>query len=150
MRLLLTTDFYHPFIGGAERQMQLLAEELARRGHAVRVATTAMPGRPAVETIGDVEVHRLGTLAARLPFGGGDPARRFLPPAPDQPLPACIAGKRAGPPEHVGGAWGYQALLEARANPKHPERENFAVLIASFNPDAFDLAAVNRVLAKVK
>ena len=29
MRLLLTTDFYHPFIGGAERQMQLLAEELA-------------------------------------------------------------------------------------------------------------------------
>jgi glycosyltransferase involved in cell wall biosynthesis len=91
VRLLLTTDFYHPFIGGAERQMQLLAEELGRRGHAVRVATTAMPGRPAVETIGGVEVHRLGTTAARLPFGGGDPARRFLPPAPD---PELVLGMR--------------------------------------------------------
>ena len=86
MRLLLTTDFYHPVTGGAERQTQLLAEELARRGHDVRVATTAMSGRPAVEAIGGVEVHRLDTLAARLPFGGSNHARRFLPPAPDPQL----------------------------------------------------------------
>jgi len=86
MRLLLTSDFYHPVTGGAERQTQLLAEELARRGHDVRLATTAMPGRPAAETMGGVEVHRLDTLAARLPFGGANPERRFLPPAPDPQL----------------------------------------------------------------
>ena len=33
MRLLLTTDFYHPFIGGAERQMQLLAESIKQYLH---------------------------------------------------------------------------------------------------------------------
>lgn len=74
----------------------------------------------------------------------------ITPFAPEPPLPACIAGKRAGPPEDIGGAWGYQALLEARDNPRHPERENFAELIASFDPDALDVAAVNTRLRKLK
>ena len=74
----------------------------------------------------------------------------ILPIAAEQPLPACVAGKRAGPPEDVGGAWGYMALLEARDNPRHPERENFARLIAAYDPEAFDLAAVNTRLRQVK
>ena len=86
MRLLLASDFYHPVTGGAERQTQLLAEELVRRGHDVRVATQPSPDRPALETIGGVEVHRLDTLAGRLPLGGANPSRRFLPPVPDPTL----------------------------------------------------------------
>jgi hypothetical protein len=67
-----------------------------------------------------------------------------------QVLPQCLKGKRAAPPEHVGGAWGYMALLEAKANPRHPERTHFAELIATYDPDALDLEAVNARLKKVK
>ena len=47
MRLLLTTDLFAPIIGGAERQVGLLAAALLASGHEVRVATTAQPGLPA-------------------------------------------------------------------------------------------------------
>ncbi|MBK8051478.1 MAG: plasmid pRiA4b ORF-3 family protein [Anaerolineales bacterium] len=69
---------------------------------------------------------------------------------PEQKLPQCIKGKRACPPEHIGGAWGYQALLEAKAKPTHPERKNFERYIETYNPEAFDLDMVNQKLAKIK
>lgn len=72
------------------------------------------------------------------------------PPAADQVLPLCIKGKRAAPPEHIGGVWGYQALLEAKANPRHPERTRFAELIAAYDPEALDVAAVNARLRKLR
>jgi hypothetical protein len=74
----------------------------------------------------------------------------ILPVSPEQSLPVCITGKRAGPPEGIGGAWGYAALMEATVNPRHPERERFAKLIASFKPDAFDLTAANKRLQALR
>jgi len=74
----------------------------------------------------------------------------ITPPAPAQVLPLCIKGKRAAPPEHIGGAWGYQALLEAKENPRHPERLRFAELIAAYDPAAFDIDAANERLRKLK
>lgn len=74
----------------------------------------------------------------------------IAPPQEGQALPQCIRGKRAAPPEHIGGAWGYMALLEAKANPRHPERMRFAELIAAYDPDALDLETANRRLKKVK
>jgi len=74
----------------------------------------------------------------------------ILPVAPDQPLPQCLTGKRAGPPEDIGGPWGYGALIEAMAKPTHPERANFAKIIATFKPEAFDLAAINQALQKLR
>jgi hypothetical protein len=67
-----------------------------------------------------------------------------------QVLPLCVKGKRAAPPEHVGGAWGYAALLEAKANPRHPERTHFAELIAVYDPEALDLDAINQRLKKIR
>lgn len=74
----------------------------------------------------------------------------IIPPQADQVLPQCTKGKRAAPPELIGGTWGYQALLEAKANPRHPERTRFAELIASYDPEAFDQEAANQRLKKLK
>ena len=84
MRLLLTTDLFAPIIGGAERQVGLLAVALLASGHEVRVATTAQPGLPARETIGGVPVDRLSAAATAIPAPGG--GRRFLAPVPDPVL----------------------------------------------------------------
>jgi hypothetical protein len=67
-----------------------------------------------------------------------------------QVLPLCVKGKRAAPPEHIGGTWGYQALLEAKENPRHPERSRFADLIAAYDPETFDMEAINQRLRKLK
>jgi hypothetical protein len=74
----------------------------------------------------------------------------IAPPQEGQVLPQCTKGKRAAPPEHIGGTWGYQALLEAMANPRHPERTRFADLIATYDPEALDLDAVNQRLKKIR
>ena len=36
----------------------------------------------------------------------------------------CMDGKRACPPEDVGGVWGYQDFMEAMRDPHHPEHED--------------------------
>jgi hypothetical protein len=65
--------------------------------------------------------------------------------------PACIAGARACPPEDVGGTPGYEHFLEVMADPKNPEHEDLAEWIGGrFDPEQFDLNAVNRVLKKLR
>ena len=69
------------------------------------------------------------------------------PPEKDVRYPICLAGKRACPPEDVGGPWGYADMLEALADPKHEEHEQYAEWSeSSFDPEAFDLKQVNRML----
>ena len=63
----------------------------------------------------------------------------------------CLAGARSGPPEDCGGPYGYQELLEIIFDPKHPEhQERKEWLGDGFEPEAFDLQAVNRRLARLK
>lgn len=65
--------------------------------------------------------------------------------------PICLAGKRACPPEDVGGVWGYEHFLQVIRDPKDPEHEELLEWIGGeFDPDTFDLEAVNPLLAKVK
>ncbi len=72
---------------------------------------------------------------------------KILPAEPGARYPRCLAGKRNCPPEDVGGVWGYQAFLEAMADPNHPEHEMYHEWIGDeFDPEAFDLDAVNRRL----
>jgi len=71
----------------------------------------------------------------------------FAPEAGER-APACSAGARACPPEDCGGAWGYADLLSALADRKHPEHaEKKDWMGGPFDPEAFDLAGVNRQLA---
>lgn len=76
---------------------------------------------------------------------------KILPPDPKQKLPVCIKGKRACPLEDVGGVWGYDTFLEAIADPQHPEHEMYTEWIdGEFDPEAFDLDAINRALDRLK
>ena len=61
--------------------------------------------------------------------------------------PVILAGKRACPPEACGGVPGYYRLLEVLASPRHPEhREMVEWVGGSFDPEAFDVGALNRAL----
>lgn len=60
----------------------------------------------------------------------------------------CLDGARACPPEDSGGPYGYASLLEALADPAHPEhRELKRWVPRGFDAEKFDLAAVNKKLA---
>jgi glycosyltransferase involved in cell wall biosynthesis len=83
MRLLLITDSYPPFIGGADLQVQMLAHAMRDRGHAVAVATPWQPGLRTIEDDGGVAVHRTRALATRVPWFSRDAGRRHHPPFPD-------------------------------------------------------------------
>ncbi|MCE5243056.1 MAG: plasmid pRiA4b ORF-3 family protein [Syntrophobacteraceae bacterium] len=65
---------------------------------------------------------------------------------------ACLDGRRACPPEDVGGAEGYEVFLEALADPGHPEHDDFLEWVGeqSFDPEAFDVDAVNRKLKRLR
>ncbi len=74
---------------------------------------------------------------------------KILPAADGVNYPVCIEGKRACPPDDVGGIWGYAEFLEAIADPQHPEHEDRLDWIGdNFDPKAFDLAAVNQKLGR--
>lgn len=83
MRVLIATDHYPPFIGGAHRQARLLASGMAARGHEVAVATPWHGGRHIVEREGDVVVHRIRQLRTAIPGLIYDDVQRHQPPFPD-------------------------------------------------------------------
>lgn len=57
--------------------------------------------------------------------------------------PACVAGKRACPPEDCGGIWGYQNFLEAVTDPVHKEHKEMIEWVGGkFDPEHFDVKAV--------
>lgn len=61
--------------------------------------------------------------------------------------PVCLDGRRACPPEDCGGPWGYAELLEILADPEHEDYEDRLEWIGDeFDPEAFDVKAVNDVL----
>lgn len=69
---------------------------------------------------------------------------KILPAEAGVQYPICAAGKRACPPEDVGGVWGYDDFLEAISNPDHPERKEMLEWIgADFDPEFFDMDDVN-------
>jgi hypothetical protein len=73
---------------------------------------------------------------------------KVLPPEPGVPYPRCLAGKRACPPEDVGGIFGYEEFLQAIRDPKHPEHDAMLEWVGgAFDPEAFDLRAVTERLA---
>lgn len=83
LHILLASDHYPPFIGGAHRQTHLLAHELHKRGHAVSVATVWHGGLPEEEDENGVRVYRLKQLRTVLPVLVRDASQHHQPPFPD-------------------------------------------------------------------
>lgn len=75
-----------------------------------------------------------------------------LPPDASAPPAQLVAGEFACPPEDCGGPYGYANLLEALADPAHPEREDYLDWLGGeFDPTEFDLGThARRVAATVK
>jgi glycosyltransferase involved in cell wall biosynthesis len=91
MRILIATDHFPPFIGGAHRQAQLIARAMVDRGHEVAVATPWHGGLPRTEEDAGVSVHRVRQLRTAIPALVRDDRQRHQPPFPD---PVTVAGLR--------------------------------------------------------
>lgn len=63
--------------------------------------------------------------------------------------PVCVDGKRACPPEDVGGVWGYADFLDALGNPDHEQHEDMLEWVGGrFDPDDFDPATATRLMRR--
>lgn len=74
---------------------------------------------------------------------------KLLPFDPGTTLPACVKGKRACPPEDVGGIWRYQEFLHAIRDSTHPEHEEYLEWVGGeFDPEYFSVAEINELLSE--
>ena len=72
---------------------------------------------------------------------------KTLSAEPDRHYPACLAGRRACPPEDCGGVPGYEMLLETLADPRHPDYADLMEWTGGpIDAEEFDLAAINQKL----
>jgi hypothetical protein len=62
--------------------------------------------------------------------------------------PVCVEGERNCPPEDVGGVWGYAEFLEAIANPKHEQHDDFVEWAGDFDPEEFDAGKTTKAMRR--
>ena len=75
---------------------------------------------------------------------------KVLSPEAGHAYPACVEGKRHGPPEDCGGVPGLYNLLEAIGDPEHGQHEQMRDWLGDdFDPEAFSVDEVNRRLARI-
>lgn len=64
--------------------------------------------------------------------------------------PRVIDGARNGPPEDVGGVWGYENLIAALSDPEHEDHEEMTEYFGDqIDPEHFDIDQINKELAKL-
>jgi hypothetical protein len=68
---------------------------------------------------------------------------KVIDPEPGREYPVCLAGKRACPPEDVGGPWSYPDFADAIVDPAHEEHARWSEWIGEFDPEAFSVDEVN-------
>jgi glycosyltransferase involved in cell wall biosynthesis len=83
MRVLISSDFYPPFIGGGHAWAHLLARGLRRRGHEVAVLTEWHGGMDRVEVDEDWTVYRIRQLRTLPTSRITDREQRHSPPFSD-------------------------------------------------------------------
>jgi hypothetical protein len=73
-----------------------------------------------------------------------------LSPEPHSTYPICTDVQLACPPEDCGGIPGYYDLIDALADSSHPRHEELCDWIGEFNPEAFSIDKVNRLLSPAR
>lgn len=96
-----------------------------------------------------------GTSRLRYTYDFGDDwvhlivAEGTVPREEGRRYPACLGGKRACPPEDCGGPFGLANLLEAQADPSHPDHAEMSEWLAGdYDPSAFSVAEADARLAE--
>lgn len=83
-------------------------------------------------------------------MGDGWRHRIVIEPPPqwssiDLPLPTCLAGENACPPDEAGGPPGYALFLEIIGDREHEQHDDMVRWIGGvFDPKGFDLNRLNR------
>lgn len=77
----------------------------------------------------------------------------ILAPNKKQTLPICTGGRRACPPEDIGGMGGYEYLMEVMADKNHDEHTEMLEWLgledsSEFNPATFSKDEVNARIAR--
>jgi hypothetical protein len=68
---------------------------------------------------------------------------------PGRSYPLCLEGKRACPPEDVGGVPGYADFLQAIQNPDNAQHDDMLEWVGGkFDPEAFDPAVATKAMKK--
>ncbi|MBS3821651.1 MAG: plasmid pRiA4b ORF-3 family protein [Planctomycetes bacterium] len=103
-------------------------------------------------TLGEVCPKARSKLLYEYDFGDGwahtIEAQKRIEPEPGVKYPVCLGGEKACPPEDCGGMWGYSEMLDVLADPDADDPNDMREWIGDeFDPDAFDLDAVNAILA---
>jgi hypothetical protein len=73
-----------------------------------------------------------------------------LPVDPTTTYPVCTDGQLACPPEDCGGIPGFYDLVEALGDPAHERHEEMLDWIGEFDPQAFSVESVNRMLTPLR
>lgn len=101
--------------------------------------------------VGEILNHEKQKIDYEYDFGDGWEHRitveKIIDAEEDKVYPVCIAGKRACPPEDIGGVWGYEHMLEVIKNPAHEDYEEMIEYSGEdFDSEEFDLEFINEML----
>ena len=76
---------------------------------------------------------------------------KILPVEKGKHYPYCSKGKRACPPEDVGGPWGYADFLEIVQDATHSEHDNMLKWVGGeFDAEKLNLELVNENLKQIR
>jgi hypothetical protein len=105
----------------------------------VRLRDVLKPGKTVINYVydfGDYWEHRLIVTDVR----AGQPSISY---------PRYIGGEQNGPPEDCGGIPGFYGLLEALADPKHPDHADAKKWSGDYNPNTFDELPIKYALSRI-
>jgi hypothetical protein len=74
----------------------------------------------------------------------------YPPKEKGKKYPLCVEGKRACPPEDIGGPAAYKEYVAVLANPKHEWHEEFTRLHGPYDPVAFDAAKATKAMRRIR
>lgn len=69
--------------------------------------------------------------------------------APEIGYPRYVAGERNGPPEDCGGVPGFYNLLDARADPAHPDHTHVVEWLEDYDPDLIEELPIKYALSRI-